>query len=67
METRIASGLPAIAVWKFEVACSTDPSFWVRISWQFAYTLPQASSKPFFTACQNVFDKDEWLMNAIFS
>ena len=39
--------------------CSIEPSVWVKIIWQSACTLPHASSKPFFTACQNVFDGEE--------
>jgi hypothetical protein len=39
----------------------------VKIIWQFAWILPQASSNPFLTACQNVFDGEEWIVKAIVS
>ena len=39
--------------------CSIEPSVCVKIIWQFAWILAQASSKPFLTACQNGFEADE--------
>jgi len=49
-------------------ACwSIAPSFWVKIIWQFAPIFSQASSKPFFTACQNGLDADEWWVKTMFS
>ena len=47
--------------------CSIEPSVCVKIIWQFAWIFAQASSKPFFTACQNVFDGDEWMVKAMLS
>ncbi len=63
MATNTASGLRATAACMLAMACSTEPSVWVSSSWHFACTLVQPSSKPFLTACQKVFDGEEWLMN----
>ena len=47
--------------------CSAiEPSVCVKIIWQFAWIFSQASSKPFFTACQNVLDGEEWIVKAMF-
>ena len=51
-----ASGLRASAACWLATSCSIEPSVWVKIIWQFAWIFAQASSKPFFTACQNGFD-----------
>ena len=47
--------------------CSIEPSVWVKTMLQLASTLAQASSKPFFTACQKVFEADEWCVKTMFS
>ncbi len=59
------SGLPAIAACMFAACCSIEPSVCVKIIWQSASVFAQASSNPFFTACQNVFEGEEWIVKAI--
>ncbi len=60
-----ASGWRATAACMFAACCSIEPSFCVNSIWQLAWILAQASSKPFFTDCQNGFDADEWCVNTI--
>ena len=62
-----ASGLAASAVCMLACCSAIEPSVCVKIIWQFAWILPQASSKPFFTACQNVLDGEEWIVKAMLS
>ena len=62
-----ASGLAASAVCMFACCSAIEPSVCVKIIWQFAWTFSQASSKPFFTACQNVLEGEEWIVKAMFS
>ena len=67
IEVMSASGLRASAACMLAACCSIEPSVWVKIIWQFAWIFAQASSKPFFTACQNVFEAEEWMVKAMFS
>ncbi|MCY1309512.1 hypothetical protein D9M70_596150 [compost metagenome] len=59
IEVKSASGLLANAASILESCCSTEPSVCVNTIWQLAPIFSQASSNPFLTACQNVFDADE--------
>src|SRR6185437_3729065 len=59
-------GLLASAAVMLAVSCSIEPSVWVNTIWQLAWILAQASSKPFFTACQNGLEADEWCVKTMF-
>jgi hypothetical protein len=47
--------------------CSIAPSFCRKVIWQFAWIFAQASSNPFFTACQNGLEAEEWWVKTMLS
>jgi len=56
---RSAVGLDATAACILATCCSIDPSFCTKTIWHCASIFSQASSYPFFTACQKVLAAEE--------